>query len=148
MSKRCTQKKYMLTENKKPISLQMKILCIEVTRCYLLCSLLTIFISVHHQNFDNFILSILVFSPSSKLVIQEACKICSVLHGTPKQDWDWQQRECIRKEKDKMLCLLESGKTGGKLEVLSRYCFAPNMQIHFEIIESLYVGVLMEWLWC
>jgi hypothetical protein len=42
-----------------------------------------------------------------------------------------------------MSCLLESGKTGGKLEVLSRYCFAPNIQMHFEIIESLHVGLVM-----
>lgn len=85
-----------------------------------------------------------VFERISKRLIQGARQLRFVLHGTPRQ-WTDEQRDWIRKEKDKMLLLLEleAGKSKGKLEVLSRYYFAdklPNMQMHFEIIESLDVS--------
>lgn len=85
-----------------------------------------------------------VFERISKRLIQGALELRFVLHGTPRQ-WSDKRRDWIRKEKDKMLLLLESEahKSGGKLEVLSRYYFddkPPNMQMHFEIIESLDVS--------
>ena len=42
-----------------------------------------------------------------------------------------------------LLLELEAGKSGGKLDVLSRYYFSdklPNIEMHFEIIESLDVS--------
>jgi len=85
-----------------------------------------------------------VFERISKRLIQGARRLRFVLHGTPRQ-WTGEQRVWIRKEKDKMLLLLEleAGKSGAKLDVLERYYFGdkpPNMQMHFEIIESLDVS--------
>ncbi|MED6222610.1 hypothetical protein PIB30_065981 [Stylosanthes scabra] len=79
-----------------------------------------------------------------RLITQGAPQLRFILHGTPRQ-WGDKQRYWIRNEKDEMLCLLESEahKSGGKLEVHSRYYFAdkpPDMQMHFEIIESLAVS--------
>jgi hypothetical protein len=55
-----------------------------------------------------------VFQRISKRLIQGACKLRFVLHGTPRQ-WTDEQRDWIRKEKDKMLLLLEleAGKSKG-----------------------------------
>ncbi|CAK8540581.1 unnamed protein product [Lathyrus sativus] len=85
-----------------------------------------------------------VFERISGRLVQGAPRLRFVLHGTPRQ-WNDKQRDWIRKEKDEMLLLLESeaGKSGGKLEFLSRYYFAdkpPNLQMHFEIIENLDVS--------
>ncbi|KAK7295300.1 hypothetical protein RJT34_18206 [Clitoria ternatea] len=82
-----------------------------------------------------------VFERISKRLIQGASPLRFILHGTPRQ-WSDRWRDWIRNEKDKMLHLLESEahKSRGKLEVCTRYYFAdkpPNMQMHFEIIESL-----------
>ncbi|KAL9429908.1 hypothetical protein AB3S75_025322 [Citrus x aurantiifolia] len=67
-----------------------------------------------------------------------------VLHGTPRQ-WSDSWRVWIRNEKDKLVHLLESEsqKNGGKLQVCERFYFAdkpPDMQMHFEIIESMDVS--------
>ncbi|KAL8129824.1 hypothetical protein V2J09_018979 [Rumex salicifolius] len=64
-----------------------------------------------------------------------------VLHGTPRQ-WCDTRRDLIRKEKDKMVKLLEIGaqESGGKLQVLERFYFGgkpPDLQMHFEVIERL-----------
>ncbi|CAL5191029.1 unnamed protein product [Lathyrus oleraceus] len=85
-----------------------------------------------------------VFERISERLVHRAPRLRFVLHGTPRQ-WNDKQRDWIRKEKDEMLLLLESeaGKSGGKLEFLSRYYFAdkpPTLQMHFEIIESLDVS--------
>ncbi|XP_057435930.1 uncharacterized protein LOC130728455 isoform X2 [Lotus japonicus] len=85
-----------------------------------------------------------VFEGISKRLIQGAPKLRFILHGTPRQ-WGDKRRDWIRKEKDGMLHLLESEacKSGGKLQVFARYYFADkpsNMQMHFEIIESLDVS--------
>ncbi|GAU16484.1 hypothetical protein TSUD_167160 [Trifolium subterraneum] len=85
-----------------------------------------------------------VFESITRRLMQGAYQLRFVLHGTPRQ-WTDKQRDWIRKEKDEMMFLLESeaDKSGGKLEVISRYYFAdkpPNMQMHFEIIESLDVS--------
>ncbi|KAK7256412.1 hypothetical protein RIF29_29858 [Crotalaria pallida] len=82
-----------------------------------------------------------VFERISKRLIQGAPQVGFVLHGTPRQ-WSDKRRYWIRDEKDKMLHLLESEahKNGGKLQVHERYYFAdksPDMQMHFEVIESL-----------
>lgn len=82
-----------------------------------------------------------VFERISKRLVQGACQLRFILHGTPRQ-WSDKRREWIRNEKDKMLYLLESeaSKSVGKIKVFSRYYFAdmpPSMQMHFEIIESL-----------
>ncbi|RDX71028.1 hypothetical protein CR513_49664 [Mucuna pruriens] len=82
-----------------------------------------------------------VFERISKRLMQGAPQLRFILHGTPRQ-WSDKRRDWIRNEKDKMLYLLESEapKCGGKLQVFARYYFAdkpPNMQMHFEIIESL-----------
>lgn len=68
-------------------------------------------------------------------------RIRFVLHGTPRQ-WCDSSRRWIRNEKDRLLKLLEGEayKCGGKLEVCEKFYFAdrrPNLQIHFEIIESM-----------
>lgn len=67
-----------------------------------------------------------------------------VLQGTPRQ-WSDSRRVWIRNEKDKLVQLLESEsqKNGGKLQVCERFYFAdkpPDMQMHFEIIESMDVS--------
>lgn len=85
-----------------------------------------------------------VFERISKRLVEGASRLRFVLHGTPRQ-WTDKRRDWIRKEKDKMMVLIESegDKCEGKLEVMSRYYFAdkpPNMQMHFEIIESLDVS--------
>jgi hypothetical protein len=85
-----------------------------------------------------------VFERIAKRLMQGTHQLRFVLHGTPRQ-WTDKQRDWIRKEKDEMTLLLESeaDKSGGKLEVISRYYFADkpsNMQMHFEIIESLDVS--------
>ena len=85
-----------------------------------------------------------IFERISKRLIQGARRLRFVLHVTPRQ-WTDEQRDWIQKEKDKMLLLLESeaGKSGGKLDFLSRYYFSdklPNIEMHFEIIESLDVS--------
>ncbi|KAE9617887.1 hypothetical protein Lal_00037993 [Lupinus albus] len=82
-----------------------------------------------------------VFERISKRLIQGASRIRFMLHGTPRQ-WNDKQRYWISNEKDTMLHLLESEahKSGGKLQVCHKYYFAdktPDMQMHFEIIESL-----------
>nr|XP_043629117.1 UPF0565 protein C2orf69 homolog [Erigeron canadensis] len=64
-----------------------------------------------------------------------------VLHGTPRQ-WCDSMRVWIGKEKDTMVHLLdaESQKSGGTLSVCERFYFAnkpANMQMHFEVIESM-----------
>ncbi|KAM7260973.1 hypothetical protein ACFE04_026448 [Oxalis oulophora] len=64
-----------------------------------------------------------------------------VLHGTPRQ-WCDSQRPWIREEKDKLIHLLETEaqKTDEKLQACERFYFAdkePNLQMHFEIIDSL-----------
>lgn len=85
-----------------------------------------------------------VFERISKRLIQGAPQVRFILHGTPRQ-WSDNRRDWIRDEKDKMLHLLESEahKSEGKLQVYERYYFAdkpPDMQMHFEIIESLDVS--------
>lgn len=85
-----------------------------------------------------------VFERISKRLIQGAPQVRFILHGTPRQ-WGDKRRDWMRNEKDKMLHLLESEahKSGGKLQVYERYYFAdkpPDMQMHFEIIESLDVS--------
>ncbi|AES77264.2 hypothetical protein MTR_7g006510 [Medicago truncatula] len=56
-----------------------------------------------------------VFERISKRLIHGARQLHFVLHGTPRH-WTDEQRDWIRKEKDKMLLLLEleAGKTKGK----------------------------------
>ncbi|KAL1322613.1 hypothetical protein HN51_067620 [Arachis hypogaea] len=85
-----------------------------------------------------------VFERITRRLIQGAPQLRFILHGTPRQ-WGNKQRDWIRNEKDEMLRLLESEahKSEGKLKVHSRYYFAdkpPDMQMHFEIIESLDVS--------
>lgn len=80
---------------------------------------------------------------SSLVQDQESRGVRFVLHGTPRQ-WCDSRRVWIRHEKEKMLSLLESEarRSGGKLQVCEKFCFAdspPNMQMHFEIIEKLEV---------
>lgn len=84
-------------------------------------------------------------------VKQRGSGIRFVLHGTPRQ-WSDSWRVWIRKEKDTMAHLLDSEtqrcegndsatqKREGKLCVCERFYFAdrpPNLQMHFEIIESM-----------
>nr|XP_025696547.1 pentatricopeptide repeat-containing protein At4g19890 isoform X1 [Arachis hypogaea]XP_025696549.1 pentatricopeptide repeat-containing protein At4g19890 isoform X1 [Arachis hypogaea] len=85
-----------------------------------------------------------VFERITRRLIQGAPQLRFILHGTPRQ-WGNKQRDWIRNEKDEMLRLLESEahKSEGKLKVHSRYYFAdkpPDLQMHFEIIESLDVS--------
>ncbi|OIV89595.1 hypothetical protein TanjilG_15868 [Lupinus angustifolius] len=85
-----------------------------------------------------------VFGRISRRLIQGASQIRFMLHGTPRQ-WNDKRRYWISNEKDTMLHLLESEahKSGGKLQVCQKYYFAdktPDMQMHFEIIESLDVN--------
>ncbi|CAB4299978.1 unnamed protein product [Prunus armeniaca] len=67
--------------------------------------------------------------------------ISFVLHGTPRQ-WCDSRRPWIRKEKDKLVHLLESEsqRSGGKLQVFEKFYFAdraPDLQMHFEVIDKL-----------
>lgn len=67
-----------------------------------------------------------------------------VLHGTPRQ-WCDRHRIWIRNEKDRLVSLLESAaqRSGGKLKVCEKLYFAdriPDMQMHFEIIETMDVS--------
>ncbi|CAL0302889.1 unnamed protein product [Lupinus luteus] len=85
-----------------------------------------------------------VFERISRRLIQGASQIRFMLHGTPRQ-WNDKRRYWISNEKDTMLHLLESEahKSEGKLQVCQKYYFAdkiPDMQMHFEIIESLDVS--------
>ncbi|KAL5795006.1 hypothetical protein ACOSP7_003600 [Xanthoceras sorbifolium] len=80
----------------------------------------------------------------SKRVAEESRVIRFVLHGTPRQ-WCDSKRVWIRNEKDKLVNLLESEarKNGGSLQVRKRLYFAdrpPDMQMHFEVIESMDVS--------
>ncbi|EOA29027.1 hypothetical protein CARUB_v10025281mg [Capsella rubella] len=67
-----------------------------------------------------------------------------VIHGTPRQ-WCDKQRDWICKEKDELVRLLEAEteNSGGKLQVHERLYFSgrlPDLQMHFEIIDSLDVS--------
>ncbi|KAK2650796.1 hypothetical protein Ddye_018285 [Dipteronia dyeriana] len=80
----------------------------------------------------------------SKRLAEESRVIRFVLHGTPRQ-WCDSRRVWIRNEKDKLVNLLDSEarKNGGNLQVCERFYFAdrpPDMQMHFEIIESMDVS--------
>lgn len=80
----------------------------------------------------------------SERLIQGSRGIRFVLHGTPRQ-WCEKRRIWIRKEKDKLVRMLESEaqRCGGKLQVSERFYFAdspPDIQMHFEIIENLDVS--------
>ncbi|KAJ4825905.1 hypothetical protein Tsubulata_036567 [Turnera subulata] len=73
--------------------------------------------------------------------MQVAPGIRIVLHGTPRQ-WCDSARIWIRNEKDKLVRLLEyeARRTEGKLQVYEKFYFShssPNLQMHFEIIESM-----------
>uniref|UniRef100_A0A7N0UPI2 Uncharacterized protein n=1 Tax=Kalanchoe fedtschenkoi TaxID=63787 RepID=A0A7N0UPI2_KALFE len=64
-----------------------------------------------------------------------------MFHGTPRQ-WSDKRRDWIRREKDELVDLLktESQASHGKLAVCERLYFgdkAPDLQMHFEIIEAL-----------
>ncbi|EEF50266.1 conserved hypothetical protein [Ricinus communis] len=85
-----------------------------------------------------------VIESISKRVMQGAPGIRFILHGTPRQ-WGDSRRVLIRKEKDKLINLLQSEarKSGGKLKVCEKFYFAdraPNLQMHFEIIENMDVS--------
>ncbi|CAB4269580.1 unnamed protein product [Prunus armeniaca] len=74
-------------------------------------------------------------------LIRGARGISFVLHGTPRQ-WCDSRRPWIRKEKDKLVHLLESEsqRSGGKLQVFEKFYFAdraPDLQMHFEVIDKL-----------
>ena len=80
----------------------------------------------------------------SKRLAEESRVIRFMLHGTPRQwcdsRWVW-----IHNEKDKLVNLLESEarKNSESLQVCERFYFAdrpPDMQMHFEIIESMVVS--------
>lgn len=80
----------------------------------------------------------------SKRLMESSRGLHFILHGTPRQ-WCDGRRAWICDEKDKLVHLLEqeSHKNGGILQVCERFYFAdrpPNMQMHFEIIESLNVN--------
>ncbi|PQM41138.1 hypothetical protein Pyn_37093 [Prunus yedoensis var. nudiflora] len=77
----------------------------------------------------------------SECLIQGARGISFVLHGTPRQ-WCDSRRPWIRKEKDKLVHLLESEsqRSGGKLQVCEKFYFPdrpPALQMHFEVIDKL-----------
>lgn len=66
------------------------------------------------------------------------------LHGTPRQWCDY-HRPWICKEKDILRHLLEDEacRCEGKLKVTERFYFVnspPNLQMHFEIIETMEIG--------
>ncbi|KDP28821.1 hypothetical protein JCGZ_14592 [Jatropha curcas] len=80
----------------------------------------------------------------SKRLTQGAPGIRFVLHGTPRQ-WCDSRRVLIRNEKDKLVHLLQSEarRSGGKLKVCEKFYFAdrpPDLQMHFEIIQSMDVS--------
>ncbi|WCJ22998.1 hypothetical protein M5689_005051 [Euphorbia peplus] len=81
-------------------------------------------------------------------VIESVAKVTQgirfVLHGTPRQ-WCDRNRAWVRNEKDKLVNLLESAaqRSGGKLKVCEKIYFAdrsPDMQMHFEVIETMDVS--------
>lgn len=77
----------------------------------------------------------------SKRISEGASGIRFVLHGSPRQ-WRDSMRIWVGKEKDTMVNLLdaESRKSGEKLRVFERFYFGnklANMQMHFEVIESM-----------
>ncbi|XP_076947344.1 uncharacterized protein LOC143619262 [Bidens hawaiensis] len=77
----------------------------------------------------------------AKRVSERSLGIRFVLHGTPRQ-WRDSMRVWVGKEKDTMVNLLdvESRKSGGKLSFCERFYFGDkmaNMQMHFEVIESM-----------
>ncbi|KAI4372683.1 hypothetical protein MLD38_010883 [Melastoma candidum] len=66
-----------------------------------------------------------------------------ILHGTPRQ-WGDKKRAWIRREKDRLLRLLDSAsrQTDRRITVTEKLYFAdrpPDLQMHFEIIEKLEV---------
>lgn len=72
---------------------------------------------------------------------ESASGIRFLLHGTPRQ-WCDTRRDWIRDEKDKLVHLLESVAKDSRRSfvVQERFYFAdrsPDMQMHFEIIESM-----------
>ncbi|XP_071685772.1 uncharacterized protein [Rutidosis leptorrhynchoides] len=82
-----------------------------------------------------------IISRISKRILEGASGIRFVLHGTPRQ-WRDSMRVWIGKEKDTMVNLIdtESRKCGDKLSVCERFYFGnkqANMQMHFEVIESM-----------
>ncbi|KAF6146129.1 hypothetical protein GIB67_015567 [Kingdonia uniflora] len=79
-----------------------------------------------------------------KIAENRTSEIRFVLHGTPRQ-WCDRRRPWIREEKDILFQMLEDAarKTAGQVQVLNRFYFSdrhPNLQMHFEIIESLDVS--------
>ncbi|KAL8091936.1 uncharacterized protein LOC141693354 isoform X3 [Apium graveolens] len=78
----------------------------------------------------------------SKRLLHRAQSLKFVLHGTPRQ-WCDRMRVWIREEKDTLVQLLKSeAESGGNLSVSEKLYFAdmtPNLQMHFEIIEILYL---------
>lgn len=72
-----------------------------------------------------------------------------VLHGTPRQ-WCDSRRPWICKEKDRLAQLLREEEASGGTrrvsieEVLYYPAAAPNLQMHFEIIESMQLGRVEE----
>lgn len=76
----------------------------------------------------------------SKRLLHKAQTLDFVLHGTPRQ-WCDRMRVWIREEKDTLVQLLKSeAESGGNLSVSEKLYFAemaPNLQMHFEIIEIL-----------
>lgn len=78
----------------------------------------------------------------SKRLLHRAQSLDFVLHGTPRQ-WCDRMRVWIREEKDTLVQLLKSeAECGGNLSVSEKLYFAdmtPNLQMHFEIIEILYL---------
>ncbi|KAK9273878.1 hypothetical protein L1049_018690 [Liquidambar formosana] len=80
----------------------------------------------------------------SERLLQGAARVRFILHGTPRQ-WCDSRRILIRNEKDKLVQLLESEaeRSGGKLQMCERFYFAdrpPDLQMHFEIIETMDVS--------
>ncbi|XP_039167133.1 UPF0565 protein C2orf69 homolog [Eucalyptus grandis] len=81
----------------------------------------------------------------SQRFVQRAQALRFVLHGTPRQ-WCDHNRIWIRREKDRLLHLLESEpqKAGGKIQVAEKFYFAdrpPDLEMHFAIIENLDVSI-------
>ncbi|KAI3862238.1 hypothetical protein MKW92_048686 [Papaver armeniacum] len=86
----------------------------------------------------------LVIERIIKRVLVGVAGIRFVLHGTPRR-WCDNRRPWIRDEMEKLFQLLKDAelKTEGKLQAVKRIYFAdqpPNLQMHFEIIESLDIG--------
>lgn len=83
----------------------------------------------------------------SKRVVQGASRIRFVLHGTPRQ-WCDRMRVWIREEKDALVQLLESEAESheGNISVCEKLYFAdmsPNLQMHFEVIESMNLSLVL-----